>query len=135
MKKILVYLIFLGLAGCATTAKYEAKLNSWIGIGDNALIASWGIPDKTYEMREGKKAVEYGYRRIIHSGGYSYSRPQTVYHSGTIGGQSYSGESTVYVTETEPVRRHKVSCKTTFIIDKDGIIENWHHKGNHCVSR
>ena len=134
MNKILVLLLCLGLSGCATTVKYEAKLNTWIGASEDALIASWGVPDKTYDMRDGKKAIEYVDRNTVEMGGYTYTTPQITYESGKIGDKSYSGTSTTYETETEPIRKYRLSCKTTFIINNSGQIESWHHEGNNCVS-
>ena len=120
--------------GCATTAKYEAKLNTWIGVSEDSLIASWGVPDKTYEMRDGKKAIEFARKNTVQSGGYTYTTPQTTYESGKIGDQSYSGTSTTYVTTTEPIRKYKLFCSTSFIINSSGKVESWHHEGNDCLA-
>ena len=134
MNKILVLLLCIGLSGCASTAKYEVKLNTWIGASEDSLIASWGVPDKAYDMRDGKKAIEYVHKNTVQTGGYTYAVPQTSYHSGTIGNKTYSGTSTQYVTETTPVQKYKLSCKTSFIINSSGKVESWHHEGNNCVS-
>lgn len=134
MKKALVLLFCLGLYGCATTAKYEAKLNNFIGVGEDSLIASWGVPDKQYSMKDGKKAVMYLNKTTVQTGGDTHTEERTVYHSGTIGNEPYSGTSTQYVTETTPVEKYKLVCKTSFVINKEGIVESWHHEGNNCVS-
>ena len=134
MRKILLLLLSLTLSGCATTAKYEAKLNTWIGVSENSIITSWGVPNKEYHLSDGRKAIEFVRKNIVQTGGYTYMAPQTTYQSGTIGGQAYSGTSTTYVTEIEPVQRYKLTCKTSFIINKDGKAESWHHEGNDCVS-
>jgi hypothetical protein len=134
MNKILVLLLCLGLSGCATTVKYEAKLNTWIGVSEDSLIAAWGVPDKTYDMRDGKKAIEYVHKDTVHTGGYTYTVPRTTYQTGTIGNETYSGTSTTYVTETTPAQKYKLSCKTSFIINNSGKVESWHHEGNNCIS-
>lgn len=134
MKKMLVLLLCLWLCGCATTAKYEAKLNTWIGTNEGSLVAAWGVPDKEYRMIDGKKAIEYMNKKTIQTGGYTYRVPQTTYHTGTIGNQTYSGTSTEYATETAPVQKHRLFCKTSFILDTSGKIISWHHEGNNCVS-
>jgi len=135
MKKVFLLLLCLGLSGCATTAKYEAKLNTWIGASENDLIASWGVPDKVYQMSDGKKAIGYIHKNTVKTGGYTYTVPRTTYQRGTIGDQPYSGTSTEYVEETVPVQKYKIYCKTTFIINTNGKIVSWHHEGNNCVSR
>jgi len=135
MKKLLYLLLaVLLLSGCATTAKYETKLNTWIGVSEDSLIAFWGVPNKTYNMSYGKKAIEYVHKNTVQTGGYTYTTPQTTYESGMIGDKSYSGTSTTYVTETEPIRKYKSYCKTSFIINNSGKVESWHHEGNDCVS-
>jgi hypothetical protein len=135
MKKILLWLLCLVFCGCATTAKYEAKLNSLVGSTEEFLISSWGVPDKEYNLSDGKKAVEYVRKDTIRTGGNTYTYPQTVYQSGTIDGKPYSGTATQLVTETTPVQKFKLFCRTSFIINQNGRVESWHHQGNDCVSR
>ncbi len=135
MKKILLWLLCLVLWGCATTAKYEAKLNSLVGSTEEFLISNWGVPDKEYNLSDGKKAVEYVRKDTIRTGGNTYTYPQTVYQSGTIDGKPYSGTATQLVTETTPVQKFKLFCRTSFIINQNGRVESWHHQGNDCVSR
>ncbi len=133
-KSIYLFVMVILVSGCATTAKYEAKLNTWIGQSEDSLIAGWGVPNKTYTMSDGKKAIQYVHKNTVQTGGYTYTTPQTTYESGTIGDKPYSGTSTTYVTEIEPIRQYKSYCKTSFIINNSGKVESWHHEGNNCVS-
>lgn len=135
MKKSFILLLCLGLYGCATTAKYEAKLDTLVGKNENFLIATWGVPDKEYRLADGKKAVEYVRKDTVSSGGDTYSYPQTAYQSGTVNGVPYSGTSTQYVTQTTPVQKFKLSCNTSFVIDSNSQVESWHHEGNNCISQ
>lgn len=48
MKKLVGWLLMVFLVGCATTANYEAKLQSWVGHSESELIASWGPPTNSY---------------------------------------------------------------------------------------
>lgn len=134
MKKTCFLLLCLGLFGCATTAKYETKLNTWIGASEDSLVAAWGVPDKEYRLSDGKKAVEFKRKNTVETGGYTYTLPQTTYQSGTIGDQAYSGASTTNVIQTEPIRKYRLSCRTSFIIDSNGKVQSWHHEGNDCVA-
>jgi len=134
MKRLIVLLLCFGLYGCASTAKYEAKLNNWIGSSQDSLVASWGVPNKTYDLDSGKKAMEFVHKETVQTGGYTYITPQTTYQSGTIGNKSYRGTATTYATETMPAQNYKLSCKTTFILNNSGKVESWHHEGNNCVS-
>jgi len=133
-KAACLFFMALLVSGCATTAKYEAQLNTWIGVSEDALIAAWGAPDSTYDMQGGKRAISYVRKTTVQSGGYTYTRPQTVYQSGTLGGQPYSGKVDTYVTEVVPVQNQRFYCKTSFIIGQSGKVESWHHEGNNCVS-
>ncbi len=134
-KPVYLFVLVMLVSGCATTVKYEAKLNTWMGVSEESLIAAWGVPDKEYRMSDGTKAIAYIHKDTIQTGGYAYTMPQTTHQTGTIGNQTYSGTTTTYVTATEPVQRYKIFCKTSFIIDKSGKVKSWHHQGNNCVSR
>lgn len=134
MRKLLFILVCVMTAGCATTARYEAQLDSWIGSSEESLVAGWGVPDKEYRLNDGKKAVEYIQRDTIQTGGYAYTRPQTTYETGTIGDEPYSSTSTTYVKEVEPVKKYKLYCSTSFIIGTDGKVVSWQHEGNNCVA-
>jgi hypothetical protein len=105
-----------------------------IGASENSLIAAWGVPVKTYDMDNGKKAMEFVNKETVQSGGYMYNAPQTTYQSGTIGNRRYSGTETTYTPTIAPVQKYRLSCTTTFIIDSNGKVESWHHDGNNCVS-
>ena len=135
MKKTFILLLCLGLYGCATTVKYEAKLNILVGQSEDFLIATWGVPDKEYRLSDGKKAIAYVRKDTVRTGGYTYAYPQTVYQSGTIGGKAYRGTSTQYAVETTPVQKFKLSCNTSFVINSSGKVESWHHEGNNCISQ
>ena len=135
MKKLInLFVMVILLSGCATTAKYEAKLNNWIGASEDSLVASWGVPNKKYNLDNGKKAIEYVHKNTVQTGGYTYTVPQTTYQSGMIGDKPYRGTATQYVTETTPLQKYRLSCKTSFVINNSGKVESWHHEGNDCVS-
>jgi len=134
MPKLALFLVCLFVVGCATTAKYEAKLNSWIGSSEEALVAAWGAPDQVYTLNDGKKAIAYIRKSAFQSGGYSYTVPRNKYYSGKIGNETFSATSTEYVTESVPTQIHRLYCKTTFLIDNLGKVIHWHHEGNNCVS-
>ena len=80
-------------AGCATTEKYEAALNSWLGHDVNELVNSWGYPVDSFKAPNGNTVYVYSSSR-------SYAMPtqttstynvygKTVYgHSTTTGGQT-----------------------------------------------
>jgi hypothetical protein len=117
---LLVVLVIL-LAGCATRAGYETALNSWVGTSEPALVAAWGPPDSVYE-NDGLRYLTY--RRMESRGGSGPSIGYGIgYGSGHYGSSVFStiGTSDGYITQ----------CKTTFIL-RAGIIENYRFEGNGC---
>ncbi len=106
IKLILVLL----LVSCATHAKYEAKLNSWIGADADELVDSWGAPASVYEKQNGEKILRYDYSS-----------------SGAIPITNYQTGNTSYM----PVSR---SCTTEFIIGNNNRVITWSYKGDACKS-
>ena len=142
MKKLVYILAVAVLSGCATTAKYESKLQSLVGVTEERLYAAWGIPTKSMQLKDGSKLVEYYSSSHTQLGGYSYTVPQTIYESGTatITGKegteqvTYSGTTTTLVEKTDPVRNIHLNCKTMFTINPQGVVSSWKWSGNNCVS-
>lgn len=111
MKNLL--LIFGGacLIGCATTARYEAKLNTWLGQPEASLIQAWGVPSRSHQISEKSKAIVF-----------ERSGPETAI--GTYNPYSQS----VLMTAG------RTYCNTTFFIE-DGIVTKWRWDGNQCKSK
>jgi len=128
------------LSGCATTANYEKILDTWVGSHVDNLVATWGPPQGSFDLSDGGKVIEYINSRNVQMGGYTYTTPQTTYHSGNVstygyGGSAYGnyyGTSTTYVQEQTPVYNVNLWCKTRFTINSEGIITRWHWEGNNC---
>ncbi|WP_392561070.1 hypothetical protein RHO12_07675 [Orbus sturtevantii] len=121
--KLLISCIFiLILAGCATTAKYEKILDSWVGASEQQLIESWGIPDGTYEAGNLKfLSYRYSDQRIL------YGSPP-VYVSNVRKGRIYTD-----VVGGTPDMIVSNWCKTTFTIEKEKVIK-WTFNGNSCIA-
>lgn len=122
MKKI-VCVLFLFLAGCATTANYEKMLNSWIGAPEIDLVRTWGPPDNQYSS-SGIKFITYQKNGAVYIPGTSPTYTTTMIgntaHTTTSGGS--------------PGYNIYLNCKTTFEI-KDEKIINWKWEGNGCKSK
>jgi hypothetical protein len=95
-------LVFL-LSSCATTGDYEKVLNSWIGSDISRLIESWGPPTDTYRMPDGRTLYTWFF-----DGG-AVAMP--------FGNMAYA------------VSR---SCKTTFTVGTNGVVQTWRYEGNAC---
>ena len=105
-----IFIVFI-LSACATTAKYEELLNTWLGQNINTLIDSWGYPENSFEGPNGNKVYVY-------SDSESYTSPTQTYGTTTTGGYIYS-----------------LSCQTFFEVNSSNVIVKWRKKGNNCKTR
>ncbi len=103
--------ITLSINSCATTSKYTAKLNTWIGHDVNELITSWGPPSNEYTMPNGNKMYTW-----LHVGG-------------TLVVSNYN-----YFLRMTLTNAVTYWCKTTFNVDESGIITGGRWEGNSCRS-
>jgi hypothetical protein len=118
------FLIFsIQLAGCATTANYEKKLNSWVGFSELELVRSWGPPDASYEIGVSK------YITWSKSGSIYIPQTNPTMYSTIIGNQiftnAYGGSAAQNIS---------LQCKTTFEI-KNNYVVSWRWEGNSCKSK
>ena len=103
---ILIVMIFLS-HGCATTANYEKKLDSWKGSHINKLIDSWGYPDNSFKAPNGNTVYVYRTSRTL-----GYQIPNTAIIA--------------------PINK---SCTTWIESNDEQIIVDWRTKGNECVAK
>lgn len=131
---ILITLVAVVSAGCATTAGYEKILNSWVGSSESNLISSWGPPQSTYVLDDGGKVLSYDNKRNIQIGGYATITPITTYNNGTINGDlnaNFNSTSTTYVPTRTPVQSISMVCITRFAV-RNGVVQTWAWQGNDC---
>lgn len=125
MKTALAFVVaaILFFPGCATTANYEATLQTWVGASEDALIQSWGPPTSSYTSAS---ATYLTWDRSS-QGYYPGTAPtyQTTYVGNTAYTNSYGGS---------PGFVYSASCATTFTV-VDHRITNWRWQGNACRSR
>lgn len=131
--------IFLG--GCATTAGYEAVLNTWVGDTTDHLVSVWGIPQQEYQQNGGGKIFQYERSGQIVLPGTTTYQAQTTYTNGSVSAVgsngssingSYDGTSTTYVPHTSAPTVIPTQCETRFTADASGRITNWAWQGNSC---
>lgn len=124
MKKLLFITLCILLQGCATTEKYNAMLDTWLGRNINEVINNWGYPDSTFNAPNGNTVYVYSYQSSTYV-------PQTNYTTTTyspIGGSVYSNST------TNSYGGYTINevCRTYFEADEVGTIVNWQWKGNAC---
>jgi hypothetical protein len=138
-----VALGILLLSGCATQAKYAAKIQTWMGHHTDELISKWGPPASSTDLSNGGKVLEYVHSQVVQKGGGTVYLPMTTrqsgavnaYTSGGYGSANYSGTVTQNVPFNVPASASVEWCKTRFTVNPKSIITNWSIEGNACLSR
>lgn len=120
MRFYILSIIFL-LAGCATTAKYERMLDSWIGAPERELIYAWGVPIRSYSVDANLKFLTFRDERTLYVPGYSTSSTN-VY-----------GNSMMTTTYGDNGTTLGLTCETTFGI-RYGLVVSYRYEGNNCVT-
>jgi hypothetical protein len=111
------------LGACATEAKYQQVLNTWLGSNETPLVEQWGPPDRIYEL-EGNKYITYVRGRTVYLPGEAPSS-QTTFIGNTAYTNAVGGMPPMMINQ---------STVTTFTI-KDGKITDWRYEGNSCKSK
>jgi hypothetical protein len=109
--------------GCATTAKYEQMLATWVGSSELDLYRTWGPPDNQHEV-SGSKFV-------------SFTRNAQMWVPGTA--PSYQAIVTGNSAFTQavggsPAYNISLTCQTTFEIRQEKVVgSRW--QGNNCTAK
>lgn len=123
MKRIAAALLLILLAGCATTAKYEKVLNTWVGSSEKDLVRKWGPPQGVYES-DGTRYLTYNSSRNLFMPGVAPT--YTTQYVGNTAFTSASGGM--------PAQNIAMSCQTTFELT-NGLITSWRWQGNDCTAQ
>lgn len=113
-----LFFLSMLISACYTTQGYKNKVDKFLGVSESALIADWGVPQRSHEVGKVK------YLEYLRDQSYTqYIAPtyQTTYSSG-IAYTTQTGGETYNV---------KLNCITTFTI-RNGIVVSWNAKGNDC---
>lgn len=121
-----LFLIILFLIGCATTEKYKAVLNTWVGSHINEMMDSWGYPSGSFKAPNGNTVYVYSDSGVI-------TTPTYARTTGDLfpGSPEDLGLHRTTVTGGEAIN---LSCTTYIETNTEGIIVHWSFKGNNCVS-
>lgn len=114
----------LTLGACATTGKYEEKLNQLIGADELTLVRTLGPPSSGYPVGNSMFLVFGGEQgSVILPAG-----PSTATTS------VYGNTAYTKVTPGMPAMAIRLSCITTFELQNDRVV-SWRWQGNHCKAR
>lgn len=119
-RALIAVLVIALLSGCATSAKYNAILDTWMGHDVNELVNSWGYPQNSFKAPNGNTVYVYG------SSG-SYTMPTQTNTTYNVVGNTVYGNS--YTTGGQTLN---FWCRTFFEVNDQNIIVNWRWEGNNC---
>jgi hypothetical protein len=122
MKRYCLIFSLALLTACATTAKYERNLNSWLGADEVSLVRQWGAPQQAYETGGSKFLVYSSNGNIVLPG------QAPAYTTNVYGNTAYTTPVGGY-----PAQNIALDCVTTFEV-ANGVVSNWTWKGNNCVA-
>jgi hypothetical protein len=124
----------LALAGCATQAKFESRLDSWMGHRESELLASYGPPQSVYTVSDHERVLTYVQTGQIVLPGQNYTTPMVTNTNGYVGGTNYHATSTTYLPQQGAPTVIGLSCTVNFTVVGE-IVTRWRWQGNHCVSQ
>lgn len=117
------------LNGCATQAKYQAKLATWEGKPIQQFIDAWGYPNNTVKLENNQTAYVYENTKIVSS--------PPMQTSGAIV-PIRDGDRVGYIAMPGPVvggQTYSLNCTTWVIInDNTQKIVKTSFRGNNCVA-
>lgn len=142
MESLLAVALIAALTGCATGAKFQTKMNGFVGQSEAAVVGAYGPPMNSYVLGDGSRVLQYtrGGQAVIP--GMTTMQPVTTNTYGNMNlnqgfrqtSGNYSQTSTTYVPQQGAATVVNLACTVNFTIDKAGIVQAWRAEGNHCVS-
>lgn len=132
-------LLAIALSACATRAKYEEKVGTWLGHSESSLVSAWGTPSSVYQVNDNEKLISFVRKGknpmgmlIAMMQGMSNTLPsgysETTFYGNTAHTTHYGG----YNTASNQQVNLNVDCKTTFTLINDRVI-NFGLEGNGCA--
>jgi len=124
---VMISCIFL--AGCATTAKYQAMLDQWHGQDISAFTKVWGYPDRQTKAPNGNTVYVYRYRNTT-------TFPQTTV-PGYTRVENSDGNTTVTTVPTyhSGGGTYHYNCTTWVEVNSQQKIVQASFRGNDCMAR
>lgn len=118
LRSIAASWLLLIAAGCATAAKYDARLDEWVGHDADELIAAWGPPTSSRSTPSGDAMLTWSTARTFTS---------------PVPPKAIRNVSATEVAASR-IRSRTFGCTTTFTIDASGRVSDWQWRGNRCES-
>lgn len=111
------------LAACATQAKFEAMVASFMGHSEGELVSQWGPPQNAYTLNDGSKVLQYSRSGQAFIPGYQQSHT------------TFYGNQAITNTYGSPGVMINQSCVVNFTVDRTATVILWNAHGNACRAR
>ena len=119
--RVFVFLFLAALtAACTSSAAYEDLLNTWIGATEDQLLKAWGAPESFYETDD------FTYLTYENESLGYVPPPPPIYVPGPNGPRPY------YRRSLGGGYNYTISCRTTFVVNQNGLVESARWEGNGC---
>jgi hypothetical protein len=122
LRRLIAVFALLLMSACAGSSaeRNVARMNGFIGQTEEAVIKSWGVPDKTYTLDSGVRIISYN------DFSDRYDPPTSTVCIG-----SFPGNFGYSTCAGSPSRRTRLSCERSFHL-KGGTVIEWSQHGNNC---
>lgn len=134
MRGLVLVVAAILLGGCATSAKFSAKMDSWVGQSEGNLVSGLGPPQSVYTLDKDVKILTYARQGQMVLPGQVYTTPVVTNTTGYYNNNPYNAQSTTYVQQQGAPMVIGMSCTINFTIHS-GWVYAWSAHGNNCVSR
>ena len=127
---VVVFLLF----ACATTAKYDTKLNGLVGADKSEVIKTFGSPSASKILANGEEVISYTKANDVYVPSEFY-----LYNQGALSNE-YGGIYSPFIGEYDfspygDTFGYTVTdfCQTAFYL-QNGKVVGWKWRGNDCIS-
>jgi hypothetical protein len=126
--RALLLLAGLGLAACATTAGFDARMQALVGLPEGDLVQTLGVPEADFTTPEGRRFLQY--ERL---GRRAPEAPAVIGFG--VGGFGWRGGygSGVGIGTSFPVYSAPPDCRVTFEI-RQGRVAGFTRAGTGCFA-
>lgn len=122
-----------GLSACAfpTQQAYRETVSSWVGKPLDQLALTWGVPDRSIDLADGSRLIEYDRQSARYVPGMRYMDQVPIVVRDAQGRRRVSYAT---VWRDSPGTTIVERCLTRFRVGRDRVIQEVNFEGPSCVA-